>query len=71
MQGRIERSVLHLKNVFGTVLDGVGDGVAVRRSRRERPENQQVERPLEQLALQGAGFLSLASATDYTTRPSM
>ena len=35
------------------MLDGVGDGVAVRRSERERLEDQQVERPLEQFALNG------------------
>ena len=34
-----------------TVLDGVGDGVAVRGADRQRLEDQQVERPLEQFAL--------------------
>ena len=43
--------MLDLENIVGTLLDGVGDGVAVRRPERQRFQDQQIERALEQLAL--------------------
>src|SRR4051812_48571858 len=53
VESRIERAVLDLKNIFRTMLDGVGDGVAVRGAERQRLEHQDVERPLEHVAFDG------------------
>ena len=40
-----------LHQLFGLMLDGVGDRVAVGLPQRERSRDQQVERPLQQIAL--------------------
>jgi hypothetical protein len=53
VERRIERPVLDLEHLLGSVLDGVRDGMAVRGADGERLQNQQVERPLEQFALNG------------------
>ena len=41
--------LLHLEDVFRLALDGLGYGVAVSRPRSQRPQDQQVERALQQL----------------------
>jgi hypothetical protein len=51
MKGRIQRPVLDLKHILGLPLDDVGHGVPVGRADGERSEDQQVERPLEQISL--------------------
>jgi hypothetical protein len=43
--------VLDLKHVVRSVLDGVRDGVAMRRPQRQGAHIEEVERALEQLAL--------------------
>ena len=48
MQRGVERPLLGLQ-LIGVEFDGFGDGVAVRRSTRQRAENQQVQRSLQQL----------------------
>ena len=48
VQGRIEGPLLNLEHVFRLALDGLGYGVAVSRPRSQRPQDQQVERALQQ-----------------------
>ena len=48
VQGRIEGAGLDLKELFRRPLYVPGDGVSVRRAEKERAENQQIERALEQ-----------------------
>jgi hypothetical protein len=43
--------MLHLEHILGAVLDRVGDRVPVGGADRQRLEDQQVERPLEQFTL--------------------
>jgi len=45
----VQRALLDLQDVVGSEFDGVGNGVAVRRSQPQRAENQQVQRPRQQL----------------------
>ncbi len=45
--------MLDLEHVVGLVLDDVRNRVAVRGTNSQRPEYQQVERPLEHLPLNG------------------
>src|SRR5688500_7706768 len=47
MERRVERSVLDLQHVFGSLRDGVSDGVAVRRPDRQRLEDEEIERTLK------------------------
>ena len=39
------------KSVFGDLLDSLGDGESVHRFQRDSPENQHVERSLEEFGL--------------------
>ena len=48
VQRRIERPLLDLQHVVRIALDGLGDGVAVRRPEQQRAQDQQVERALQQ-----------------------
>ena len=43
--------MLDLQHVLGLVLDGVRDGVAVRRPEDEGSQDEQIERALQQLSL--------------------
>src|SRR5216683_3932160 len=52
MQSRVERAVLDLQNLIRAMLDHVSDGVSVRRAKSQRLQEQQVERTLDQVALQ-------------------
>jgi pimeloyl-ACP methyl ester carboxylesterase len=52
MERRIQRPVLDLQHTLRTLLNDVGDGVAVGRAEQERPQNQDVERALDQLAVE-------------------
>src|SRR5260221_118690 len=52
MQSGIERSVLHLENVFRAMLDGVGDRVSVRRAEYQSLQNKQVQRTLQHLTFE-------------------
>src|SRR5258708_4885979 len=52
MKRRVKRTVLDLKNIFRSPLDGIGDGVTVRRACRESTQNQQVQRALNHVAVQ-------------------
>ena len=49
VQRRIQRPLLHLQHIVRALLDRFGDGVAVRRSEPQGPQNQQVQRALQQL----------------------
>jgi hypothetical protein len=49
VQCGVQRPLLDLKNVVGVSLDGVGDGVPVRRSQEQRPKDQHVEGTLQEL----------------------
>ena len=42
--------MLDLEHVVGGLLDGVGDGVAVRRAEQQRPEHEHVERAGQHVA---------------------
>jgi len=46
VEGRIERSLLDAEDLFGDLLDALGDGPAVLRAERERAEDEEVERAL-------------------------
>ena len=46
VQGRIKRALFHLKDLVRISLDCFCDGMAVRRARRQRTKNQQIQRPL-------------------------
>lgn len=52
MQGGVERAVFHLQHGVGTVLDYVGDGMAVSWAKHESLENEQIKRALEEIGLQ-------------------
>src|SRR5262249_1828606 len=52
VERRIERAVFDFEHVGGSALDGVGDGVAMRRPKREGAEDQHVERALQHFALE-------------------
>jgi pimeloyl-ACP methyl ester carboxylesterase len=45
--------MLDLQHTLRTLLNDMGDGVAVGRAEQERPQNQDVERALNQLAVEG------------------
>ena len=49
VQRRIQRSVFHLQYFFAGPLDVFGDFVAMPRAQQQGPENQHVQRTLEQL----------------------
>src|SRR5688500_12559004 len=49
VQGGVQRSLLHLQHIVRRVLDGLGNGMAVRRPETQRSEDQQVQRALQQL----------------------
>ena len=48
VERRIQRPLLHLQHVVGAALDGLGDGVAVGRAEPQGPQDQHVERALQQ-----------------------
>jgi len=47
----VERSLLKLEAVFGALLDAEQDAVQVYRLKRHSPENQEVERALQEILL--------------------
>src|SRR5262245_5318348 len=49
VQRGVQRPLLHPQQMIGAGLDGLGQRMAVRRSELKRPEDQQVERALQQL----------------------
>ena len=49
VQRRIQRSMLHLQHVVRRPLNVLRDRVSVRRPGQERSQNEQIERPLQQL----------------------
>src|SRR2546430_1194259 len=49
VQRRIERALFHLQHFVRIEFDGLRDGVPVLRPQQKRPENQQVQRALQQL----------------------
>src|SRR6185369_12026002 len=49
LQRRVERSVVHQQHVFGGLLDRGGNAVPVLRPEDERPQDEEIERALEQL----------------------
>ena len=49
VQRRIERPMFHLQDVLGRALDVRGDPVAMERTEQQRPQNQQIEGPLDDL----------------------
>jgi hypothetical protein len=49
VQRRIQGALLDLQDVFGVSLDGMSDGVSVRRPDQQRLEDEHVERALEDL----------------------
>src|SRR5581483_11797057 len=52
MQRRIERTVFHLQYLIGTVFNVMRDRVPVRRSRDQRLQDQEIERPLQHFTLE-------------------
>jgi hypothetical protein len=53
MKGGIKRAVLDLEYCVRAVFDHMGDGVAVGRTQQEGLENEQIERPLEEIGVEG------------------
>jgi pimeloyl-ACP methyl ester carboxylesterase len=53
MERRVQRPVFNLQHTLRTLLDDMGDGVAVGRSEEKGLQNQDVERALNQLAVEG------------------
>src|SRR5215472_1708126 len=51
MQRRIERTLLDLKHLIGSVLDNVRDSVTVSWPGNQRAQDQHVERPLQHFVL--------------------
>ena len=49
VQRRIQRPLLHQQHVVRSLLDRLGNGVAVRRADPQRSQNQHVQRALQQL----------------------
>ena len=49
VQGRIERAGINLKHLAGVDPDRLADPVAMLRTSLQRLENEQIERPLQQL----------------------
>jgi hypothetical protein len=47
MQGWIERTGLHLEQIFGRPPNVLRNRVTVRRAKKKGAENQEIERPLE------------------------
>src|SRR5262249_17840580 len=54
LERRIERAVLDEELLLGPLLDGAGDPLTVLRAEDQGPQDQQVERPLQQLQAVGA-----------------
>src|SRR5882762_2373149 len=48
VQRRIQRSLLDLQNIIRIELNSLGDSMPMRRPQPQRPQNQQVQRPLQQ-----------------------
>src|SRR5882762_1488030 len=48
MQRRVQRSLLHLQHIVRFELNRLGDGMPMRRPQPQRPQNQQVQSPLQQ-----------------------
>src|SRR5215469_12055982 len=49
MQGRIKRPLLYLKNIARHLLNALGNGPAVLRTKRERAQDQEVESTLRKV----------------------
>ena len=49
MQRRVQRSLLHLQHVVRATLDGLGNRMSVGGSEPQRPQDQEVQRALQQL----------------------
>src|SRR5436190_5414775 len=65
-----QRAVLDLEHVVRPMFDRVRDGVPVRRAEHQRLEDQQVERALEQFALNWLISAFGHRWPEYTARPS-
>jgi hypothetical protein len=46
VQGRVERSGRDLQHLAGDLQDALGDGEAVLRLERQRPEDEEIQRAL-------------------------
>ena len=66
VKGRVQGAVLDLEHVLRPALDGVRDGVAVRRAHHEDPQYQHVERALGRLTLQRR-FTPVARSAPHST----
>jgi hypothetical protein len=66
MESGIQGAVFHLEHVIRTLLDDLGDGLAMRGTQDQRSKNQHVQRSLNHLRLQGrlASRHALLSMTD-------
>ena len=51
MQRRIERTLLHLQDVLGDLLQTLSDGIAMNRAKRRDFENQEIESSLGDVRL--------------------
>jgi hypothetical protein len=49
VQGGVERALLHLQRFFGDLLDALGDRPTVFGLERNRLENQQIQRALDEI----------------------
>src|SRR5206468_10445920 len=70
VERRIQRPVLDLQHLVGSLLDGVRDRVPVRGAEGQGFQDQQVERPLEHFALNRLISAFRHSVASYSTRSS-
>src|ERR1700679_409005 len=49
VKGRIERSLLHLQNLAGHLLNSLGDRIAVNGAKRNHPHDEEVEGSLREI----------------------
>jgi hypothetical protein len=71
MQSWVERALLHLQHIVRAVLDGLGNGMAACRSETQGPEDQQVQRPLQQLDSVAVVFLDMLGVELFACPPRM
>ncbi len=48
LQGRIQRSMIHQKNILGIQLNAAGDALPVPRAENQDTQDEKIERPLQQ-----------------------
>jgi hypothetical protein len=69
VQGRIERTLLHLEHVARQLPDAFGDRPAMERLECERLQNEQVERSLDEIDGLRGRLLCLSTRAALTIRP--